>query len=97
MKLILTVVRDDDASNVIDALTEHGFYVTRLSSTGGFLRMGNSVLLMGIEDDDLDRVQEVIRAHAEVRVQPPSSHVEQETRISRAVAFVLELQQMVKL
>ncbi len=38
MKFTLTVVHDDDANKVVDALTEHGFYVARLASTGGFLR-----------------------------------------------------------
>jgi len=97
MKLILTVVRDDDASKVVDALTGHGFYVTRLSSTGGFLRTGNTVLLMGMEDDELDRVLDIIRANAEVRVQPPSSRLDKETRVSRAAVFVLELKELVKL
>ena len=97
MKLILTVVRDDDASKVVDALTEHGFYVTRLSGTGGFLRTGNTVLLMGMEDDELDQALDVIRANAEVRVQPPSSHLDKEARVSRAVVFVLELKELVKL
>ena len=97
MKLILSIVRDDDASKVVDALTGHGFYVTRLSSTGGFLRAGNTVLLMGMEDGELDQVLDVIRANAEVRVQPPSSHVDKETRVSRAVVFVLELKELVRL
>ena len=97
MKLILTIVRDDDASEVVDALTAHGFYLTRLASTGGLLRMGNTVLLSGIEDDQLDQMLKIIQTHAEIHVQPPTSHLLQETRVSRAVVFVLGLEQLVKL
>lgn len=97
MKFTLTVVRDDDANEVVDALTAHGFYVTRLASTGGFLRMGNTMLLSGIEDDQLDQMLKIIQAHTEIHVQPPASPSSQETRVSRAVVFVLKLEQLAKL
>ena len=97
MKLLLTIVRDDDASGVVDALTEHGFGVTRLTSTGGFLRMGNTVLLSGIEDDQLDEVLEIMRAHTEIHVVPPSSRVREETQVRRAVVFILGMEGIVKL
>lgn len=97
MKLTLTVVRDDDADDVADALTAHGIYVTRLSSTGGFLRMGNTVLLSGVEDDQLAPMLEIIEAHTEIHIQPPQSNKSQETPVSRAVVFVLELKELVKL
>jgi uncharacterized protein YaaQ len=97
VKLTLTIVRDDDTDKVIDALIAHGFYVTRLASTGGFLRMGNTVLLSGVEDDQLDQMLKVIRAHTEIHIQPPRSQVSQETQVSRAVVFVMGLEQLVKL
>ena len=97
MKLTLAVVRDDDADKVVDALVSHGFYVTRLTSTGGFLRMGNTVLMSGVEDDQLDKMLKVIRSHTQIHIQPPGSRILQETRVSRAVVFVLGLEQMEKL
>jgi len=97
VKLLLTIVRDDDATGVVDALTEHGFGVTRLTSTGGFLRMGNTVLLSGIEDDQLDEVLEIMRAHTEIHVVPPSSRVTEETQVRRAVVFILGMEGIVKL
>ncbi|MDY7039559.1 MAG: cyclic-di-AMP receptor [Chloroflexota bacterium] len=96
MKLTLTIVRDDDANKVVEVLTEHGFYVTRLASTGGFLRMGNTVLLSGVEDDQVDQMLKIIQAHTQIHVQPPTSHLH-ETSVSRAVVFVLGLEQLVKL
>jgi len=97
VKLILTIVRDDDANEVVDALIAHGFHVTRLASTGGFLRMGNTVLLSGVEDAQRDQMLKIIQTHTEIHVQPPASHLLQETRVSRAVVFVLGLEQLVKL
>lgn len=97
MKLTLTIVRNDDTDKVIEALVSHGFYVTRLASTGGFLRMGNTVLLCGVEDDQLDQLLKVIRTHTEIHIQPPRSRVLEETQVSRAVVFVLGLEQLLKL
>jgi uncharacterized protein YaaQ len=56
MKLIMAIVKDSDAMDVSDALVEHGFRVTRVASTGGFLRRGRVTLLIGVEEDSLDMV-----------------------------------------
>jgi uncharacterized protein YaaQ len=58
MKIILAVVRDVDDRRVIDQLVARDYRVTRIASTGGFLRRGNVTLLIGVEDDA--RVQGVI-------------------------------------
>ena len=50
MKLILAVVRDIDGEPVIQALIEAGYRVTRLASTGGFLRRGNMTLMIGVDE-----------------------------------------------
>jgi uncharacterized protein YaaQ len=97
VKLTLTVVRDDDANKVVEALTGHGFYVTRLASTGGFLRMGNTVLLSGVDDERLDEMLKLIHTHSEIHVQPPTGNASQEAQASRAVVFVLGLEQLVRL
>lgn len=97
MKLTLTIVRDDDADRAIDALVANGFYVTRLSSTGGFLRKGNTVLLSGVEDDQLDQMIKIIRSQTEIHIQPPMSPFLQETVVNRAVVFVLGMEQLIKL
>jgi uncharacterized protein YaaQ len=97
VKLTLTVVRHEDADQVVSALISHGFYVTRLPSTGGFLRAGNTVLLTGLEDNQLEQMIEVIQSQTRLRVQPPASHLLQETQVSRAVVFVLGLEELRKL
>jgi uncharacterized protein YaaQ len=50
MKLILAVVRDTDTESILNTLLPHGFRVTRLASTGGFLRRGSTTLMIGVDD-----------------------------------------------
>ena len=53
MKLIIAIVQDEDASRLIGHLMNDGFSVTKLATTGGFLRAGNTTLLVGVEDEKL--------------------------------------------
>ena len=64
MKLLLFVTEDNVADSTVDALVEQGFRVTRLASTGGFLRKGNTTLLVGVEDAAAARVMEIARHKA---------------------------------
>ena len=67
MKLIVAIVNNDDSNVVASALTKENFMVTKLSTTGGFLMVGNTTFLIGTEDDKVERVKEVIRKHSMVR------------------------------
>ena len=51
MKLMIIIVRDIDVENVVQALIDNDFRITRVSSTGGFLRRGNVTLMTGVEED----------------------------------------------
>jgi uncharacterized protein YaaQ len=64
MKLVLAVVRDEFAGNVVAALNEKGMSVTRISSTGGFWRRGNVTLVIGLEEDQIDLALETIDNNA---------------------------------
>ena len=48
MKLVVAIVQDQDVYNLNADLTEAGFRITKLASTGGFLKTGNSTLLIGL-------------------------------------------------
>ncbi len=61
MKLIIAIVRDVDAGPVTDQLVAHGHRVTRVASTGGFLRRGNVTLLIGVEQQQVQPVIDVLR------------------------------------
>ncbi len=61
MKLMIIILRDIDAENVVAELVAHEYRVTRMSSTGGFLRRGNVTLLVGVENDQVDPVIDLLR------------------------------------
>jgi uncharacterized protein YaaQ len=61
MKLVIAIVRDTDAGPVIEQLVAQGHRVTRVASSGGFLRRGNVTLLVGTEVQQVDAVIDVLR------------------------------------
>ena len=67
MKLILAIVNNDDSAIVAAELTREGFTITKLSTTGGFLQVGNTTLLIGAEDGDVERAKEIIRRNSSTR------------------------------
>ena len=50
MKMITAIINNNDSDAVCSGLRDGGFYFTKMSTTGGFLRSGNTTLLMGTED-----------------------------------------------
>src|SRR5438132_11369084 len=69
MKLVITVVHDRDKNKITEALLSNGFKFTKIGSTGGFLREGNVTLLIGVEEDEIDRVMQVIGESCKTREQ----------------------------
>ncbi len=69
MKLIIAVVQDKDQRKVTDALLERGFQFTNIATTGGLLREGNVTFLIGVDEEQVDDVVEVLRAHSKTREQ----------------------------
>lgn len=69
MKLIIAIVSDDDAHALLRELTTNHYRVTKLATTGGFLRSGNTTLLVGVEDQEVERVIDIIKDNCESREQ----------------------------
>ncbi|MBB2181364.1 cyclic-di-AMP receptor [Lachnospiraceae bacterium MD1] len=61
MKLIYVIVRNIDSGYVTEALNKKGFYVTKLASTGGFLREGNTTLMIGTDEPKVDEVIDIVK------------------------------------
>ena len=74
MKLIVAIVQDEDASRLIGQLMNDGFGVTKLATTGGFLRAGNTTLLVGVEDDRFDTAMGIIEKICKSRKQIPRGY-----------------------
>ncbi|MCL6430795.1 MAG: cyclic-di-AMP receptor [Anaerolineae bacterium] len=69
MKLIISIVHSDDADQVMLALRERGFPSTKISTTGGFLREGNASILIGIDEEKVDEVLQIIRQNCHTRTE----------------------------
>ena len=61
MKMIIAIVKDQDADTLTQAFTAASFRVTRVASTGGFLRSGVITMLLGVEDEQVDAAIETVR------------------------------------
>ncbi|MCC7187384.1 MAG: cyclic-di-AMP receptor [Anaerolineales bacterium] len=61
MKMIILILKDSDTDAVMQSLTSADYRVTRVASTGGFLRSGVVTLLLGVDDDRVDSAIELIR------------------------------------
>lgn len=107
MKLIIAVINGDDSSAVINGLTTNGYYSTKLSTSGGFLKSGNVTLMIGVEDEKVDDVISVIGEFSKKRTQliAPSAGFAMEGIISKpveitvggATVFVIDVDRFIKL
>ena len=61
MKLVIAIINNDDSHKVLSQIGRAGFYATKLSTTGGFLKAGNLTLLMGVEDERLDELLALLK------------------------------------
>ena len=106
MKMILGILNNDDAPLAIQHLTKDGFFVTKLSTSGGFRRAGNVTILVGVEDEKVQPVIDIIHQHAHSRMQlmPAVSEagvaffptMPVEVRVGGATIFVLDVDRFEK-
>lgn len=69
MKLIMAVVQDQDSNRLMSALVDHNFRSTKLATTGGFLKSGNTTFMIGVEDVRVNKCLEIIRDNCKSRDQ----------------------------
>jgi uncharacterized protein YaaQ len=62
MKLVISIVRDQDAGRVIDGLVAKDYRATRINTAGGFLKRGNATVLVGVNDEQVDEVVETVKS-----------------------------------
>lgn len=108
MKLIVAIVQDYDCDRLLSTVTDGGLRATRIASTGGFLRTGNTTVLLGVEDDQvtacLDAISTCCRARVERRPDEFGTDYNEwspagtcEVTIGGAVAFVLTVEAFIKI
>lgn len=69
MKMLIAIINHDDAHDVISNLMKAGFSVTKLSTKGGFLRVGNVTILVGLEAEKVDEAIGIIKEQSQSRLQ----------------------------
>ena len=109
MKLIIAIVQDEDASRLMSSLMNDGYGVTKLATTGGFLRSGNTTLLLGVEEEKYDGAMSIIEKTCKSRKQIATSPSPVagttgvympypiEVMVGGAIIFVLNVEQFIKL
>ncbi len=106
MKMLIAILNADDASAVIQNLMKEGYSITRLSTTGGFLRAGNVTILIGVKDDRVQAVIDIIGKYSKSRKQviPTTSEaginfypsMPVEVTVGGATIFVLNVERFEK-
>jgi uncharacterized protein YaaQ len=109
MKLVIAIINNEDSAVVASALTNEKFTVTKLSTTGGFLMVGNTTLLIGAQENEIGRVKEIIEQFSQTRTHTaPSTQsmghglvkdalpAEANIRVGGATVFVLSVDSMEK-
>ena len=74
MKLLIAIVQDEDTSRLMNKLMNEGFGATKLATTGGFLRSGNTTLLIGVDDEKVSTVMDIIERTCKSRKQMAPVH-----------------------
>ena len=108
MKLIIAIVNKDDSSDVTQQLTKAGFMSTKLSTTGGFLRAGNVTLLIGTDEEKVEKVLDILRECCSKRTEiintTTGNYAEQffttlpvEITVGGATVFILDVDRFVKM
>jgi len=69
MKFVIAIIQDYDADRLLRAIAERGLQATKISSTGGFLRMGNATILMGLENERVREAIAIVQQHCRSRVE----------------------------
>ncbi|MBR5495779.1 MAG: cyclic-di-AMP receptor [Oscillospiraceae bacterium] len=107
MKLVYAIVNNDDSASVSSALTQEGFFATKLASTGGFLLSGNTTFMVCTEEENVDKVIDIISQKCKKRTQmvPSSasygmgtySSVPVEVTVGGATIFVTNVERFEKI
>lgn len=61
-------MQDNDAERLTKALGNAGFRSTKLASTGGFLKSGNTTIMIGCEDELVGDALDIVKKKCSERV-----------------------------
>lgn len=61
MKLLVCVMNNFYVNDIEKQLKAKGYRMTKLASTGGFLKKGNTTLLFGVNEKDVPELKETLK------------------------------------
>lgn len=106
MKMIIAIVSNEDSHAVVSALMEAKYEVTKLATTGGFLKAGNTTLLIGTEDEKVQACLDILKQESSKRTEivPAASSYEAgrfasypiKVTVGGAIVFILDVEQFYK-
>lgn len=110
MKFVICIVQAYDTDKLLRAVVDNGLHATKISSVGGFLRMGNATILMAVRDEEvataISLIRETCESRVEVKVDQTPEFTEymewfpagvHEVTVGGAVAFVVPISRMVRI
>jgi uncharacterized protein YaaQ len=94
MKLAIAIIQDEYINKVLKALMVEKIRATKLSSTGGFLKKGSTTLLIGVEDDKVDHIIDIIKEQCK---STKVKEGESEITVGGANIFIVDIDQHLKI
>lgn len=64
MKMIMAILHKDDELETIEELNIAGYMVTKLATTGGFLKKKNTTIMLVVNDDKVGEALEIIKKNS---------------------------------
>ena len=108
VKMVVAIVHDHDAPELMDSLANNNFQATKMASTGGFLREGNTTFMIGTDEDHVQELLDIIEENCKARkktvapMSPVANSLESyysfpmEVQIGGATVFIFDVEQFIK-
>ncbi|MCG8514720.1 MAG: cyclic-di-AMP receptor [Halanaerobiales bacterium] len=109
MKMMIAIVHDHDAHILLDVLNKEGFKATKMASTGGFLREGNTTFIIGTDNQHVEQLLDIIKENCKSRkktiapMSPIANSLESyysfpmQVQIGGATVFIIDVEQFLKI
>ena len=107
MKLVIAILSNSDSEKVISAIAQNGYSSTKIATQGQFLVDGHTTLLVGCDDDKVEKLLDIMKNSATKRVVKSSgvtstvmgSLLNQAVDVEEygIVAFIINIEEFIKL
>lgn len=94
MKMLIAIVQDKFIDDLIDRFLDEGIYVTKLASSGGFFKSGNTTLLLGCEEKELEKIDSIFK---EITKTEEHQHEGGKIQISGATVFIIDVEKSMRI